>query len=458
LAATVNGKIVQSISINDRRIVHDQIDETLLARPDLILFAGGTDQGASRSVKKMANLISAILRLIPLEQRPPVIFSGNHLMAKPVKEMLEPVAQVTTTFNIRPDLDNEEIDPAAQDLAEIVTQMQLKEINGLNQLASLSSDAPCPSSTAIGRIVRYLSKVGDPEKGILAIDLGSGSTTTASAQAGKMELNVLPFGSSHGLAAFLEATPFGEITQWFTPEIDEASAYDQLWQKTLFPGSVPLTHEGVLVEQAATRQMLRLTMRELAQQGVLVDKGYDSILLGGAAITQIGTPAQLLLMILDGLQPRGISTLILDSNSLLAALGASARVLPVMPVQVLETKAFTNLATVLTVTANAHTGAIIGHARLRKGEKVSKTVEIKQGTLTHLPLKIGDTAMLEFELNRGAQIESFDFSETNLKVKGGLCGIVFDSRGRPIKLPADKTKRGALFQSWNEALGKTTLV
>lgn len=458
LAGTLHGNIVQSVSLNDRRPIHDQIDETLLAQPDLVLFAGGTDRGATRSVKKMATLLAAILRLIPLEQRPPVVFSGNQMIVKPVKEILDGVAKVTTTQNIRPEMDKEEIDQAAEDLSEVVTQMRINEVNGLDSLASICSDAPCPTGTAIGRIVRYLSQVGDPEKGILAIDLGAGSTTTASARAGEVNVNVLPFGSSQGLQPFLESTPFEEIAQWLNPEIDEGAAQDQLWQKTLFPGTVPVTHEGLHIEQAATRQILHRTMQELAQRGALIDKGYESILLSGAAVTQIGTPAQILLTLLDGLQPQGISTLVLDANGLLATLGATAKILPILPVQVLETKAFTNLATAITLESTIKNGSVIASARLRKGDRVSKTIEIKQGTLTSLPLKVGETATLELSLGRTARIAAFDLAETSFKVRGGLCGIVIDSRGRPLTLPVDKAKRGALFQLWRDALQKNSLV
>lgn len=458
LAGTLHGNLVQSVSLNDRRPIHDQIDETLLAQPELVLFAGGTDRGATRSVKKMATLLAAILRLIPLEQRPPVVFSGNQLMVKAVKEVLDGVAKVTTTQNIRPEMDKEEIDQAAEDLAEVVTQMRVSEINGLGPLASICSDAPCPNATAIGRIVRYLSKVGDPEKGILAIDLGAGSTTTASARAGEVNLNVLPFGSSQGLQPFLERTLFEDIAQWLNPEIDEGAAQDQLWQKTLFPGTVPVTHEGLHIEQAATRQMLNRTMVELAQRGALIENGYESILLSGAAITQVGTPSQILLTILDGLQLQGISTLVLDPNGLLATLGATAKILPILPVQVLETKAFTNLATAITLESNSKIGTTIASARLRKGDKVSKVIEVKQGTLTSLPLKVGETATLELSLGRTAHIASFDLAETSFKVRGGLCGIVIDSRGRPLVLPSDKAKRGVLFQLWRDALLKNSLV
>ncbi len=458
LAATVNGQIVQSISLNDRRIIHDQIDDTLLAQPELILFAGGTDRGATRSVKKMANLIAAILRLMPQEQRPPVVYCGNQLMTKPVKEILEAVTKVDTTMNIRPEMDEEEIDQVAESLAEVVTNMHLKGANGLVPLASLCSDAPCPSATAIGRIVQYLSQVGDPEKGILAIDLGSVSTITASARAGKMDLNVLPFGSGQGLQRFLDTTPFEEIAQWLPPEMDAEEARDQLWQKTLFPASVPMTQEALFVEQAATRQMLRRVTQELDQRAALIKNGYDSIILSGSAITQIGTPSQILLTLLDGLQPQGVSTFVLDPHAVLAALGATARVLPILPVQVLETKAFTNLATVVAIESSLRNGGTLATVRLRKGDKVSKAFEIKEGTLTVLPLKIGETATLEMELNRAARIPVFDLNEPSFKVRGGLCGIVIDTRHRPLQIPADKADRAALFKLWKDAVARNALV
>lgn len=454
LAATLNGKIVQSISINDHRTIHDQIDETLISRPDLILFAGGTDRGATRSVKKMANLIAAIVQLFPQEQRPPVIYSGNQLLVKPIKEILEPFTKVTSTVNVRPEMDNEELDQAAEELSTTVTQIRLKQIGGLAHLTPICSDAPCPSAIAIGRIVRFLSKVGDPEKGILAIDLGAGSTSTASAFAGKLELNVLPFGSAHGFENFLKSVQFNDIAQWFPPEIQIENARDQLWQKTLFPGSLPVTQEGLIVEQAAVRQMLRTIMRELAARGALVANGYESIILSGSALTQLGSPAQLLLMILDGLQPKGISTIILDSHAIIPALGAAARIIPIMPVQVLETTTFTNLATVISVVSSARTGTSILQARLVSSDKKAQTIEVKQGNIIRLPLKIGETATLELQTTHDAQIEALELSEASYKVKGGLCGLVIDARGRPLKLPANITQRGELINGWYAAISK----
>jgi uncharacterized protein (TIGR01319 family) len=452
LAATIPGKIVETVGLNDPRPIQKQIDDTLLAEPDLILLAGGTDRGASRSVKKMANLVTTVLQLIPQSERPPVLFAGNQLLDKTMQETIGAYTQFVNTANIRPDMEHEELEQASEDLSKLITSIHSNKIEALKQLTPICSDAPCLSATAIGRITRFLSKVGDPEKGALAIDLGAASTIAASASAGVLSLNVFQVGSAQGFEKFLKATPFEEISQWFPAGTLIEDARDQLWQKTLFPASIPITHEALAVEQAAYRQLLRYIMREMAARNALQENGYETILCSGAAITQGTNPNQLLMMLLDGLQPKGVSTLILDSHSILSTMGAIARSIPVLPVQVLESSAFTNLATVVSVDSSLRAGSQVLRARMTyKDGKVRETA-VKQGSLAVLPLRTGEEAVLDLELSRLAHVENSELAETHFKVNGGLCGLVIDARGRPIKLPNNPNIRGELFSRWNSML------
>jgi len=452
LAATVPGQVVESISLNDTRPLNQQIDDTVKSQPDLILFAGGTDRGATRSVKKMADLIVALLQIIPEKQRPPVVYSGNQLLVKPIKEMIGVYTQFSSTANIRPNMDNEELEGAAEDLSRLVTSLRSSEIDGLKELTPLCNDIPCASTTAISRITSFLSKVGDPEKGVLSLDLGASMTVAASAVAGKLSLHTLPVGSAQGFEPFLKATPYSEISRWYPAGIDAEAARDQLWQKTIFPSSVPVTPEALAVDQAAYRQLLRFIMSELTTRDALNPNGYETILCSGMALTQAATPRQLLMMLLDGLQPLGISTLILDSHSILSTLGAISRTLPLLPVQVLESSAFTNLATVVSTFSNLRPGMLALHARLEYADGKSRTVEVNQGSLAFLPLHTGESATLELELNRNVQVESFDLADSHFKVNGGLCGLVIDARGRPLKLPQNPAVRAELLSRWNSML------
>ncbi|MHC1740335.1 MAG: glutamate mutase L [Anaerolineaceae bacterium] len=452
LAATIKAKVVESISLNDPRTIHQQIDDTLKAKPDLILFGGGTDRGASRSVKKMANLILSILQLLPRNERPPVVFSGNQSLVKAVDDILSGHTQFISTANVRPEMENEELDQASEDLAKVITNLHSTENTSLKHFASVCHDSPCPAATAIGRITRFLSKVGDPEKGVLSIDLGASSTITASARAGKLNLNVFPFGSGQGFAQFLQTTPFSEISQWFPTGTNFEDAQDILWQKTLFPASIPSTYEALSVEQSAYRQLLRLLMHELAARDSLLDSGYETILCSGAALTQAANPRQLLLMLLDGLQPKGLTTIILDSHSILSTLGAIARTLPILPVQVLESSAFANLATVVSVQSTLRVGSQVVRAHLLYDNGKTREIDVKQGAITMLPLKTGESAVLELDLSRNTQLESADLVETKFKVNGGLCGVVIDARGRPLKLPVSAAVRGELLGRWDSML------
>jgi hypothetical protein len=452
LAATIPGRIVESIGLNDPRTVQQQIDNVLAAQPELVLFAGGTDRGATRSVKKMANLISAVIQLMPQNARPPVLFAGNRAVSREVKEILSAYTRVNETANIRPDMDHEDVTLASDDLARMYTDIQMSKLESSQQISTATNDTPCPASNAIGRIASFLSKVNDPEKGVLAIDLGSAATIAASAQAGELSVNVFPFGSGFGFERFLRDTRFNEISQWFSSNIDPEEARNQLWQKTLFPASIPMTFDALEVEQAAYRQMLRTLMRELAARGAICANGYETIICSGAALTKASSAGQLLLMLLDGLQPHGISNIILDSYSILSTLGVISRTLPILPIQVLESSAFANLATVVSVDSNLRVGSPVLKAVIEYKNGKSTEITVKQGSLVVVPIRTGDTAQLELQVNRNARVDANELDDNRYKINGGLCGLVIDARGRPLRLPSNASVRSELFARWKATL------
>jgi hypothetical protein len=458
LAATTYGTVVESISLNDKRTINEQVDAVVRAAPDMIFFAGGTDRGSSRAVKKMANLIASILQLMPQDMRPLVIFSGNQSMIKAVKDHLGQYTKVANTVNIRPAMDDEHLIEVANELADLFTGYRGDQYSSIKRVTPQCSDSPCPSAIGLGRIVQFLSEVGDPEKGIMAVDLGSGSSTIASACNGKLDLNVFPAGIGATFEKFLETTPFEDIARWFPAGIDPEEARNQLWQKTAFPRSIPETSAALTVEQAAVKQLLNSMMRNLSERGLLVQNGYDTILCSGMTLTQMGTPEQLLMMLLDGLQPIGLSSFVLDQYSMLASLGAAARLSPLMPVQLMESSVFTNLATVVSVRSSAKPGTTILRARVQlPGEQV-KSFNIKQGSLTRIPVKAGVRAAMQIIPTRQSRMELTGLTEGAFRINGGVCGLVIDARGRPITFPKENGKREPLLQAWTASLQDQQLV
>lgn len=453
LASIASARIVESIGINDRRPTDAQLDAVLNARPDLILFSGGTDQGASRSVLKMADLISRVLSLTPQENRPEVIYAGNRALIKPVKDRLERYIPIHTAANIRPVIDREDFSQAQDVFSQVVTQVRAQQVSGLARLAPICSTPPRLSAEGLGRVVQFLSKVNDPAKGVLGIDIGATFSAAAAAMGGNVTANQFAYGMGSSIARVLEKVNLEEVRQWLTKSIQLEDLRDALYQKMLYPASIPQTMDALAIEQALARQILRQIIREMRLAGAFVTKAFDPILVSGSVLTQAASPQQLLLMLLDGIQPVGITSLILDNHLLVASLGAAAEVEPYLPVQVLESTAFANLATVVNVVSDARPGTPILRAHLEYKSGSFADVELKKGTISALSLNPGETGKLYLEPLHHSRVEAGGMIEEYYKVTGGLCGVVLDGRGRPLILPPNDADRAELFTRWAFMLG-----
>jgi hypothetical protein len=456
LAATTYGQVVESIGLNDRRRSESQLDAILRAGPDLVLFAGGTEGGASRSLGRMVDLMTLVCRVLPQEKRPEIIYAGNQVLSGRIKEILEKWTPVRTAPNIRPTIDVEDLGQAEGVLSQAVTRVRLRQLPGLAAMASFCSVAPLPTGYAFGRVIRYLSRVYGSSKGVLGVDLGAGSTVLAAGQAGKLNLLVSSIGMGQGAARLIEQASLENIMEWLPVHVPDEVVRDYLWQKTLHPASLPASQDSLAIEHALARVALSLARQQFqARYPNAQAQLYDPILASGATINQAATPVQSLLMLLDGLQPVGITNLVLDQNNLTPTLGAISEFLPLLPVQVLDSGAFLRLATVISPISAAKYGVPILEARLEyEGGGSDTRLEVRMGGLVALPLQQGQVAVLHLKCLRDTRVDPRS-SKKNIKYKiiGGSCGAVIDGRGRPLELPPDASRRRDQLKKWAMALG-----
>lgn len=453
LATSTQSLLVEAIGLNDPRPNEAQVDALLKAHPDLIILAGGTEKGATRSVAKLTELVSLVLGLTPSDRQPEILYVGNLGMQKHVVDALSRFGDVELSPNVRPTIDHEVLAPAQEKLSQTVTRIRNRNVGGLQAYASVASAEPAPSSHAFGRLVRYLSQINNPQKPVVGIDLGASYTTLAAAKEGKLDLSVYPVGLGAGMEKALEKSQVREITRWLPFFIPDDQVRDYLWQKTLFPGSVPATVETLAIEQAAARQILSQAIRTHRNRYQKSLQSYDPVIISGAALT-LASPGQTLLMLLDGLQPFGTTTFVLDPYGLASALGAAAEINTILPVQVIETNALINLGTIISPVANVRYGTSIMnvHIEYESGEEESQ--EIRQGSLYQLPIKPGQSARVHLDPLRALEIDPTQSSSTrSFKVIGGVCGTLIDARGRPLNLPADSQRRQEMLQKWSMAVG-----
>ena len=463
LVSTINADIVDTLSLNDTRRPESQIDSILRLRPDIIVIAGGTNNGASRSVLKMINTLNLALSLLPDNFRPEILYAGNNNLAGNVTSLLGELAPVSIVPNIRPDLEVENLTPAETKLIQIYRKIYGQKILGVEELENWANGYLLPASSGFGRVVRFLSRVYDQSKGVLGVDVGASSTTIASAFAGKLNLSAYPgLGVGSGLTGLLQNTTLDEIVRWIPYDVSTAQVANYLYTKSIYASSLPATAEDLAIEQALAREVIRTALNQakasFPQDSPGPSRGgllpwFEPIIVRGSVITNAPSLSQSLMMILDGVQPTGISRVILDKNSLAPALGALAGINSILSVQVLESSAFINLGTVISPVGKARGGVPILRITIQYASGQENTIDIKYGSLRSIPLPAGQSAQLHlqplhrFDVGMGGPGKS-----GRLRVVGGYFGIVIDARGRPIELSASLERRRESIVHWYRSL------
>ena len=455
-------RLLESFTLGARRNPEELIDTITRLLPDIIFVAGGTNSGASRSVIRMTSYLSLAIGLLPDDLKPEVLFVGNESLHDEVENLLGSTGKLHFAPNIRPNLDEENIGPAAKIFERLLFLVLSKTNTGFNQLTRLSSGHFSPSAAAFGRTIQFLSSVVDYPKGMLGIDLGATNTLIASAFDGELNLNVYSdLGIGSGLTGLLKETHIEQIKRWLPLPIPDRDILRYLYNKPLQAQTLPANQEELAIEQAAARQIIRLaigrSLPSFHKEGIYplpeTVPWFDRILVSGSTISEAPSYSQALMMILDAVQPVGIASIVLDQSNLATALGASADIDPLLAVQVLESNSFINLATVITPVSKApKRGLILRLQVVREGEK-QPIVEVEAGDFVSVPLPPGKAADIFIQPLQNTNIGLGNGNGGWVRrVAGSHFGLVIDARGRPIKMPLEAQDRIALLHQWQQTL------
>jgi hypothetical protein len=450
LAGGMYTRIVERFTLNDSRKPEERLNAFIQSNPDLVLMAGGTNRGATRAVLRLTDQLRLGLQACQPEKRPLVLYAGNEVLKERVKETLENLTTVFLAPNIFPFASANDTGPAEETLIQVLNTIRSNQMKGFGDLERISGLPVLPSSSSEARIIRFQSLQQDSTRTVIGVNVGSAASHFITACAGETR-TVVHRGLGVGQAAqeTLARVGIESILHWLSLDIPQSVVRDYLWQKSLFPAGLPMDAETLDIEQAAARAILSEMKRSYFGINNASLQGFEPLLAGGAVIAQAPSLQQSLLMVLDGLQPSGITTVLCDRFSLLSALGASTAVNPALVVQVLETGVLNNLGTVISPIIRARTGEIVMRIRLQEEDVPERTFEIRKGEIVRLPLGLNKTAKLLIKSLK--HMESFPGAR-NLKVVGGELGVIIDTRGRPIHHPSDPGVRRENNLKWNKSL------
>ncbi|MBN1438740.1 MAG: glutamate mutase L [Anaerolineales bacterium] len=452
-------RAVAEISLGDRRTDEGRMDALCQAKPDLILVSGGSEGGASDAVLRLMEVVGLSIYMMPAESKPQVLFMGNSAVAGKVQDLLKAAqCSVSAARNIRPSLENEDLDPGRVALNEMTAQILRARLGGIEGLLAWTGGVLTPSPLGLGTVVQLQGRSAPPKKGALGISIGSGSTTLAAGFGETLELSVRPdLNLGRNAPRLLEFTSWRDIVRWLPMPLSEGGLRDYLHNKALYPRTVPATAEDLRIELAMVREGIRAALRAAFPTwrvpftwpwaGLMPPTA--SVLGSGSAFSNVPKPGYAALTLLDAVQPTGITRLILDAQNMICALGAAGRVNPLAVVQVLDSPAFPLLGTAVCPVGKSHFGDPVLRYRLQYADGRTVRGDVRFGTIDLVPLPLGQKAQITIQLHRHFDLGLGGYGQGGtFAVEGGLAGLIIDGRGRPLAFESDAAKNRKLQDDW----------
>lgn len=468
--------VLETLSANDRRRPHEQIQRIRELRPDMILIAGGTDGGNLRQVVKMAELIA------PAKPQPrfgsnyrmPIIFAGNSEAASLVEQTFDDDVDLAVVPNLRPLLEQENLDPARDRIHDLFLEHVMAHAPGYDRLMSWADAPIMPTPGAVGNILQTIARLQGLN--VVGVDIGGATTDVFSVFDGKFNRTVSAnLGMSYSIANVCAEATLPNVLRWVHLPMDERELRNRVKNKMIRPTTIPQTVEALVFEQAVSREALRLAYLQHRQfatalkgvqqqrtvgdtfnqktggQSLIDNMRLDLLVASGGVLSHAPRMQQTAAMLIDAFEPEGITTLAKDSIFMMPHLGVLAEVHPQAALEVFEKDCLIYLGTCIAPRGSDHPGRPCFSYRI-EGAGMHEQGTLKVGELRCVPLPGGRQARITLEPTRRFDLGAGRGKTVSAEVRGGTVGLVLDARGRPLVLPEDAGARRQMVSQWVAAL------
>ncbi|MFN8527518.1 MAG: glutamate mutase L [Anaerolineae bacterium] len=459
-------QVVETITLADKRRPQDQLNAILLARPDLIFIVGGTEGGAKEPLLDLVTLVKLAIRYGKRSTNPPILYAGNGALIEDIQAAFADVTTVFIAENVRPSVDKEAFESAALELALAYDTVSASRGFGFDRVSRMSELGVLPTAQSYDVITEYLGRSlggrrGTRSANVLIADLGSAVSTLSASIDGRVITSIrTDLGVGSSADSTYKQCGAEAVRMWlpFTAAASELEAY--ALNKTLRPAYVPGDRRSLYLEhglvRAALRKLLNDSRPAWTPDTALDDPNaplphFQQIIGAGAAITQTGRPGMSAMLLLDALQPTGVTQLWLDAVALIPALGALAPTSPEAVVQVLDAGGIQLLGTAISLSGTPRMGRpaarIAITTRRTDGKSETARYTLNGGELGIYPISPGAQATISIRVMRRSM--SINGKHTlRIEVVGGTAGVIIDARGRPVPVPVQLRARAAALTGW----------
>lgn len=461
-AAATYTVVLETLSLSGgvaQRSLEARLAALFRASPEAVLLVGGTDGGAERPVADLIKTTAMALTALQDHLRPRLLFAGNAELRPQAAQILGVNFDLKSVDNVRPALDVENLANAQIELESLYLERKLSQLPGFSTLRQWTRQPVVPTAKSFAQTIRYLGAAYNLN--VIGADVGSTATTVA-VNRGQFHnaTTRADVGVGLSLGSLVETVGLEAIGRWLPFELSDDDLRNFLANKEIEPESIPETFEETLLELAVAREALRTVAARARStwRSPRISEAYrlpwDMVIGAGGVFSSLPHPVYAALLLLDGLEPVGVSTLLVDVNSLTGMLGALAATNPTAAATLAEADTLVRLGTVVAVAGSGRPGETAVRVKIRSEAGQTSTVKVPFGALELVPLGPDEKASLELRPGPRFDIGLGQWGKgARAEVEGGLMGLIIDARGRPLDLAADPAARREQLQGWFTKLG-----
>ncbi len=422
----------------------------------LIIGLADTPAGVSALQEACQLIIQAVKTLSQQSEsgsyQLPVLYAGAPQFVEAVRRMLNGSAEVTRIETL---VSQSQLGPVSMAASALYERDIIRRVPGYEKLRSWSNADPVGTASSLSSLVRFLAQ--HYAMNVAAIDVGSNNTTLMMAgERGEfIPLVNTGVGMGTGLGAILQQVGARRIARWLPFTVSEEELRQFVTNHMLHPESLPTSQRELHLFQAFAREAIMLS-RDASGSENFGQFEADLILATGGILAHAPRYSQAALLLLDALQPRGVTSLVLDRTMLISQLGAVASVAPVAAVQVNENDAVMHrLGTCVVPFGDLPQGQVAIRVGVEYSNGRQVTAEVMSGSIEIIPLKLNEQALLtlypaptvDVGLGPGERARAAE------EIDGGLVGLIIDARGRPLPFSTNENERQARLLQWMQVMG-----
>ena len=474
-AALGAGAIVMDVlASNDGRMYHEKVQRIRQLRPDMILLSGGIDGGTVTHVVELAEVLEAAnpKPRLGMNYKLPVIYAGNKNAREPIKERLGEITDLMTVDNIRPTLEEENLQPSRDKIHDLFMGHVMAQAPGYKKLMSWTDAPIMPTPGAVGEIIK---KIAEAENiSVVGVDIGGATTDVFSVFQGQFNRTVSAnLGMSYSVCNVLAESGFNNVARWVPFDMDETDLTNRIGNKMIRPTTIPQSLEALIIEQAIAREALRLSFEQHKEfavhlKGVQTERTIsdafeqtssgetlvnlmelDMLVGSGGVLSHAPRRHQAARMLIDAFLPEGITQLAVDSIFMMPQLGILSTIHSAAAVEVFEKDCLIRLGTCIAPVGKAKSDQVmLEYEFIFPDERVGGVLMFGDLKLISAP---SEALQVRLTPGKGLDIGAGENEVLDTKVSGGVVGIILDGRGRqPFNLTENTENRVLQLKEWSE--------